>query len=115
MGAIFLMKFFFHYESKFWWSKIKFHLRELRKLFLQFLTLLAAYLVNTVLQIFFENLNSNYLHGLNIVVFVDLILLCGHIEKNQGPKAKSNNNLSSNDKTNISYPLIRTRTWAYQG
>ena len=32
--------------------------------------------------------------GFNILVFINLILLCGDIEENPGPKTKPNGNLS---------------------
>ena len=49
-----------------------------------------GYLVNIVNQC----LNSKYFFGFYIMVFINLILLCGDIEENSGPKTKPNDNLS---------------------
>ena len=50
-----------------------------------------AYLKNITHQ----HLNSKYFFfGFNIQEFINLILLCGHIKENLGPKTKLNNNLS---------------------
>ena len=52
---------------------------------------LMAYLVNIANQC----LNSKYsFFGFYILVFIDLILLCGNVKKNQRPKTKPNDNLS---------------------
>ena len=51
---------------------------------------LIAYLANIIHQ----SLNSKYsFFGLNILVFINLILLCSHIAENLGPKIKPNDNL----------------------
>ena len=58
--------------------------------FLPFYVSLIAYLANITHQ----SLNSKYsFFGLNILVFINLILLCSHIEENLGPKIKPNDNL----------------------
>ena len=49
-----------------------------------------GYLVNIVNQC----LNSKYFFGFYIMVFINLILLCGDIEEISGPKTKPNDNLS---------------------
>ena len=50
-----------------------------------------GYLVNIANQC----LNSKYSFlGFYIMVFINLILLCGDIEENPGPKTKPNDNLS---------------------
>ena len=50
-----------------------------------------GYLVNIANQC----INSKYYFlGFCIMIFINLILLCGNIEENPGPKTKPNNNLS---------------------
>ena len=59
-----------------------------RKLSLQFFTFYA--LLTAYLQCF----NSKYSFcGFYILVIINLILLCGNIKENLGPKTKPNNNL----------------------
>ena len=62
--------------------------RKLSPQFFTFYALLMAYLVNIANQC----LNSFF--GFYIVVFFNLILLCGDIEENPGSKTKPNDNLS---------------------
>ena len=76
----------FHVSSKcYYQGKTK-----LSHQFLPFYVSLIAYLANIIHQ----SLNSKYsFFGLNILVFINLILLCSHIAENLGPKIKPNDNL----------------------
>ena len=75
-------------------ASFKSHYEDKKKLSLQFFTFYAwlmGYLVNIANQC----LNSKYsFFGFNIMVFINLILRCGDIEENPGPKIKPNDNLS---------------------
>ena len=65
--------------------------RKLSPQFFTFYASLMVYLVNIANQC----LNSKYsFFGFYIMVFINLILLCGDIEENPGPKTKPNDNLS---------------------
>ena len=64
--------------------------RKLSPKFFTFYASLMAYLVNIINQC----LSSKYSFGFYILVFINLILLCGYIEKNPGPKTKPYDNLS---------------------
>ena len=52
--------------------------------FLTFFASLITYLGNNTNQC----LDQKYLFGFNILIFMNLILLCGDIEENPGPKTK---------------------------
>ena len=77
----------FHAFSKSYYQGKK----KLSPQFFTFYASLMAYLVNITDQC----LSSKYYFlGFNILVFINLILLCGDIEENPGPKPKPNDNLS---------------------
>ena len=65
--------------------------RKLSPQFFTFYASLMAYLANIANQC----LNSKYsFFGFNVLVCINLILLCGDIKENMGPKTKPNDNLS---------------------
>ena len=65
--------------------------RKLSPQFFTFYASLMGYLVSIVNQC----LNSKYsVFGFCSMVFINLILLCGDVEENQGPKTKPNDNFS---------------------
>ena len=65
--------------------------RKLSRQFFTFYASLMEYLVNIVNQC----LNPKHaFFGFYIMVFINLILLCGDIEENPGPKTKPDGNLS---------------------
>ena len=69
-----------YYESK----------RKLSRQFFTFYASLMGYLMNTN-----QYLSSKYsFYTFNILVFINLILLCGDIEENRKLKTKPNHNLS---------------------
>ena len=64
--------------------------RKLSPQLFTFYVSLMGYLVSIANQC----LNSKYFFGFYIMVFINLILLCGDIEENPGPKTKPDGNLS---------------------
>ena len=63
--------------------------RKLSPQLFTFYVSLMGYLVSIANQC----LNSKYFFGFYIMVFINLILLCGDIEQNARPKTKQNDNL----------------------
>ena len=77
----------FHASSK---SYLQGNMKLLPQFFTFYVSLMA-YLENVTNQC----LSLKYsFFGFNILVFINLILLCGDIEENPGPKTKPNDNLS---------------------
>ena len=80
----------FHHEDEFSENKVNFLLvRGNHFSVFHLFASLMTYLVNITKQY----LNAQFLLGLNILVFINLILLYRDIKKNRGFKAKSNTNL----------------------